>query len=272
MNVIFFGAHPDDCEFCAGGTAVKFLRAGHRVKFVSITNGEAGHMSVKPARLAAIRRREARESAAVLGVDWEVLGYRDGRLTPSVELRERLVAVIRAWRADLVVCHRPNDYHPDHRAAGQAVQDTAYMALVPLFNPRSPALPDNPVYLYFWDRFRSPQPFRPDVLVPIDGELGLKIEALHRMKSQMYEWLPWTMHALDQVPGGEQQRKQFIKEFYLRRHPGDPYRQELVSLYGPQEARNIEFYEAFQLCEYGRQLTPLELHALFPGLPRRVDL
>jgi LmbE family N-acetylglucosaminyl deacetylase len=272
MNVIFLGAHPDDCEFCAGGTAVKLLRAGHRVKFVSVTNGDAGHMRLKPGRLAAVRRREAREAAAALGVAWEVLGYHDARLEPSVEVRARLVGLIRAWRADIVACHRPNDYHPDHRAVGQAVQDTAYMALVPLFNPRQPALPDNPVYLYYWDRFRSPEPFRPDVIVPIDEELDRKIEALHRMPSQMYEWLPWTMHVLDQVPAGAEERKAFIKDFFLRKHPGDPFREVLISRYGQEAARRIEFYEAFQLCEYGRQPSPAELHALFPGLPKRIDL
>jgi LmbE family N-acetylglucosaminyl deacetylase len=272
MNIIMFGAHPDDCELSGGGTAVRFARAGHRVKLVSVTNGDAGHQSLKPRELARIRRGEAQAAAAALGVASEVLDNHDGRLVPTVELRERLMALQREWRADVVVSHRPNGYHPDHRAVGQAVQDTAYMAIVPLFCPRVSALPDHPIYLHFWDRLQSPEPFRADVIVPIDDVLERKLEALHRMPSQMYEWLPWTMHALDRVPGGEEGRKAFIREFFLRQHQAESLRREIARRYGTRIARGVEFYEAFHLCEYGRQPTPAELHALFPGLPPRLDL
>lgn len=272
MNVIMFGAHPDDCEFSGGGTAARLAAAGHRVKLVSVTNGDAGHQSLKPRALARVRRLEAQSAAAALGAAWEVLDNHDGRLRPTVEVREQLMARLREWKADVVISHRPNDYHPDHRAVAQAVQDTAYMAIVPLFCPRSPALADNPAYLYFWDHFQSPEPFRADLIVPIDEVMEKKLEALHSMPSQMYEWLPWTMHALDQVPEGEAERKAFIREFFLRKHQQEAFRPQITRRYGARIARGVEFYEAFQLCEYGRQPAAAELHAMFPGLPPRLDL
>jgi LmbE family N-acetylglucosaminyl deacetylase len=267
-----FGAHPDDCEISGGGTAVRFARAGHRVKLVSVTNGDAGHQSLKPRQLARARRDEARAAAAALGVAWEVLDSHDGRLVPTVALRERLMTLVREWRADVVISHRPNDYHPDHRAVAHVVQDTAYMVIVPLLCPKVSPLRENPIYLYFWDRFQSPEPFRPDVIVPIDDCLERKLEALHRMPSQMYEWLPWTLQALDQVPAGEAERKIFIREFLLRPQLGEPLRREIARRYGARIAGGVEFFEAFQLCEYGRQPTVAELHSLFPGLPPRLDL
>ncbi len=272
MNVIVFGAHPDDCELSAGGTAAGLVRAGHSVKFVSVTSGDAGHMSRTPGELARIRRLEAEHAAEALGVQTEVLDIHDCHLAPTVEVRERLVRLIREWSADIVISHRPNDYHPDHRATGAAVQDTAYLVIVPLFCPEVPALPDNPVYLYLSDRFRSPEPFRADLIVPIDEALEQKIEALHRMPSQLYEWLPWTLHKLEELPAGEAERRAFIRDFFLRPRLDQSLRPEIERRYGKAAAGKIDFYEAFQLCEYGRQPGPAELHALFPQLPGRLDL
>jgi LmbE family N-acetylglucosaminyl deacetylase len=263
MNVIMIGAHPDDCEFCGGGTAALLARAGHRVKLLSVTNGDKGHMSYGPAQLAHIRRGEARAAAEALGASWEVLGVPDCHAVPTIALREKLVGIIRDWKADVVISHRSNDYHPDHRNTGLLVQDTAYLVMVPLFCRRIAVLRANPVYLYFQDRFKSPEPFRPDIIVPIDRVFTEKVEALNRMPSQLHEWLPWVEGELDKVPESIEGRRRFTEMFIRDRQEG-LWRKEISSRYG-RAASKIRMVEAFQLCEYGRQPSKKELDSLFPG-------
>src|SRR5438045_5585399 len=84
IRVIAFGAHPDDCDIRAAGTAAKFARLGYAVKFVSVTNGDAGHQSLGGGPLALRRRAEAEESGRRLGVTYEVLGNHDGELLPTL--------------------------------------------------------------------------------------------------------------------------------------------------------------------------------------------
>src|SRR3954471_1487334 len=187
LRVIAFGAHPDDCDIRASGTAALFASMGHAVKFVSVTNGDAGHQSMKGPELAARRRKEAAESARRLGISYDVLENHDGELLPTLPVRQQVIREIRGWNADIVLAPRPNDYHPDHRYTGVLVQDAAYMVVVPSVTPDTPPLRKNPVFLYFEDGFQRPQPFRPDVAVAIDDVFQKKIDALDAHVSQVYE-------------------------------------------------------------------------------------
>lgn len=263
MNVLMIGAHPDDCEFCAGGTAALLAAAGHRVKLLSVTNGDKGHHLLKPRGLARVRRAEAKAAASVLGTDWQVLDVPDCHVTPTVALREKLVGVIRAWKADVVISHRSNDYHPDHRNTGILVQDTAYLVMVPLFNPRVPPLRKNPIYLYFMDRFQSPEPFHADVVVPVREVFSRKVNALNSMTSQLHEWLPWVEGIEDEVPADAAARRAFTENF-LRRHHEGAWKGRGAATRG-SAARDATLVEAFQLCEYGRQPPLRELRAMFVG-------
>jgi LmbE family N-acetylglucosaminyl deacetylase len=193
VRIICIGAHPDDCEIEFGGTAAKFAALGHDVKFVSVTNGAAGHHRHSPKKLAAIRQGEAEAAARRLGiVETQILSYPDGDLAPTLEARHDILRQIRNWRADLVLTHRPWDYHPDHRYTAQLVQDSAYLVMVPHLCPDAPALRHNPVFLYLEDRFQLPVPFIADVAVDIDDVWDRKIDALDAHASQVYEWLPWV--------------------------------------------------------------------------------
>ena len=270
MNIIVIGAHPDDCEFFAGGTAVKFVEKGHRVKFVSVTNGDAGHMRLGREDLAQLRRQETAKADAILGVEFEILDNHDGRLAPDIEIREELIRLIRSWKADIVMSHRPWDYHPDHRNTAVLVQDTAYLVIVPNICPDTPALIHNPVYMYLQDDFIEPIPFRPDVIVPIDDVFRIKVEALHAMPSQFYEWIPWTMNIIDSVPEKESERKIWLDNL-IREWMKNPFNTEMETMYGRETAGKIEMIEAFQVCEYGHQPTCRELSALFPFLPEFVS-
>src|ERR1700730_179453 len=174
IRVIAFGAHPDDCDLGAAGTAAKFARMGHQVKFVAITNGDAGHQTMGGGELAKRRRAEAMESARRIGITYEVLDNHDGELLPTLEVRKQVIRRIREWNADIVIAPRPNDYHPDHRYTGVLVQDAAYMVVVPNVTPDVPPLRKNPVFMYFQDGFQRPNPFRPDIAISIDDVADVK--------------------------------------------------------------------------------------------------
>ena len=158
LNIICFGAHPDDAEYKSGGVAALWAKAGHRVKLVSVTNGDIGHWAMAGGPLAKRRTAESGLVAKRLGVTSEVLDIHDGELEPTLENRKKITRLIREWNADIVISHRPWDYHPDHRYVGVLVQDAAYMVQVPHFCPDSPPLKSNPLFLYSSDRFRKPYP------------------------------------------------------------------------------------------------------------------
>jgi LmbE family N-acetylglucosaminyl deacetylase len=266
LNVIAFGAHPDDCDQRAGGTAAKYAVLGHRVRFVAVTNGDAGHQTEGGGALAARRRAEAREAGRRIGIDYVVLDNHDGQLLPTVDVREQIIRQIRLWNADLVLAPRPNDYHPDHRYTGILVQDAAYMVVVPNIAPDTPALRKNPVFMYFEDGFQKPQPFRPDVSVSIDDVLEKKIDMLDAHVSQVYEWLPWVAGALDKVPRDPVARRRWLGETRAA-PPTAAVRATLVTWYGAEQGAAVRHAEAFEICEYGTRPDEAMIRKLFPFLP-----
>jgi LmbE family N-acetylglucosaminyl deacetylase len=267
LNIIAFGAHPDDCDIRVGGTAAKWAAAGHRVRFVSVTNGDAGHQSQGGGALGARRRAEAQEAGRRLGVDYVVLDNHDGELMPTLQVREQIIRLIRQWKADLVLGPRPHDYHPDHRYTGILLQDAAFMVTVPNVAPDTPALRQNPVFMYFEDGFQKPNPFTPDVAVSIDDTFEKKIDAIDAHVSQMYEWLPWLNGRLDQVPKDPAARRAMTAKQRWGRVT-DATRAALVKYYGTEAGAKVEHAEAFEICEYGRRPDAAEVKRLFPFLPR----
>ncbi len=266
IRVIAFGAHPDDCDIKAGGLAAKYAAAGHLVKFVSVTNGDAGHHQQGGGMLAARRRAEAIEAGRRLGIEYEVLDNHDGELTPKLAVRNQIIRRIRQWDADIVLAPRPNDYHPDHRYTGILVQDASYMVTVPNLVTDAPALRKNPLFLYFSDGFRRPQAFRPDIVVSIDDVIAKKYAALDAHVSQVYEWLPWHAGVLDQVPKDPQARLRWLEK--QRSQAVQPeWRDALRKWYGAQAA-SIQAAEAFEITEYGMQPTDDDIRRLLPFFPR----
>jgi LmbE family N-acetylglucosaminyl deacetylase len=266
MNIVCVGAHPDDCECFAGGTAVLWARLGHRVVFVSMTNGEAGHYAMAGGPLAARRAREARMSAERGGVQELVLGYRDGELEATLDARREILRILRRFEADIVLSHRPNDYHPDHRYASILVQDAAFMVTVPNVCPEAPRLARNPVFMYMSDVFAKPTPFRPDVAVDVTDVMDAKLDMLDAMESQVYEWLPWLDGQLESVPADAAGRRVWLKESwtpFFKKHTkfAAP---ALVKWYGAAKAKRVDFAEGFEICEYGHQPSDEELAVLFP--------
>jgi LmbE family N-acetylglucosaminyl deacetylase len=266
IRAIVFGAHPDDCEIRAGGTAALWTGMGHAVKFVSTTNGDAGHHAMSRADLAIRRRGEAFAGARLLGAECEVLDFHDGELLPSLELRREIIRLIREWRADVVLGPRPNDYHPDHRNTGIAVQDAAYLVMVPTLVEQAAALPHNPVFLYVEDHFQRPNPFRPDIAVAIDEAIECKAAALDAHASQFYEWLPWVEGQTAEVPAEAAARREWLAK--TRSGSVTPeVRAALRRWYGAERGGAARHAEAFEICEYGSQPDEAAIRRLFPMLP-----
>ena len=265
IRVIAIGAHPDDCDIKAGGIAAKYAAGGHKVKFVSVTNGDAGHQAEGGGMLAARRRAEAQESGRRLGIEYEVLDNPDGELVPSLDVRLQIIRRIRAWDADIVIAPRPNDYHPDHRYTGILVQDASYMVTVPNIASDTPAIRKNPLFLYFSDRFTRPQPFRPDIVVSIDDVIDKKYEALDSHVSQFYEWLPWHAGTLDQVPKDPRERLEWLRSNRRFSMP-ETWRDAARARYG-EAAAEIRHAEAFEITEYGLQPDELDIRRLVPFFP-----
>jgi len=271
LRIIVFGAHPDDAELKAGGTAAKWAKLGHQVKMVSVTNGDIGHWREAGGPLAKRRLAEAKAADKILGVTCEVLDIHDGELEPTLENRKKITRLIREWKADVVIAHRPWDYHPDHRYVGVLVQDAAYMVAVPHFCPDTPPLKANPVFLYASDNFQKPYRFRPDIVVAIDDVIETKFDALHELESQVYEGgALGSEEAFRLVPPASNpaaRKAWFRKDHYWSKRDADvadQCRDALVAAYGSEKGKKVKYAEAFEVCEYGRRVNTELIKKLFP--------
>ncbi len=270
LKLLILGAHPDDAEYHAGALASLYRELGHTVRMVSATDGSAGHHLKPRAEVARIRRKEAAAAAQVIGAEYEVWENPDGQLLPDLALRWQVIAEIRRFAPDLVLTHRPYDYHPDHRALGQAVQDASFLVTVPHIVPEVPALRRDPVVGYLPDLFTRPVPLQADVVLDITGQVDTVTRMLACHRSQCFEWLPYLAGEEDQVPRDPSAEHAWLREWYLRqiRPRADRFRPQLIATYGPERGSRIECAEVFEISPYGRPLDDAERKRLFPFIPR----
>ncbi|MDC0143347.1 PIG-L family deacetylase [Verrucomicrobia bacterium] len=268
LRIIAFGAHPDDAEFQLGGCAIKWAQLGHKVKLVSVTNGDIGHWKMAGGPLAKRRTAESKEAAKRMGVESLVLDIHDGEIMPTLANRKTIARLIREWQADLVFTHRPHDYHPDHRNAGLLIRDAAFMVGVPFYVPDTPPVKRNPVFMYFPDRFTRPYPFQADIAISIDDVFDEKVHALDALESQVYEGgANGSAQTLIQRKAHDPvARKEILKASWTGRNGriADRFRESLVKWYGSEKGKAVKTAEAFEVCEYGRRPSETELKTLFP--------
>lgn len=274
IRAMMIGAHPDDCDFRCGGLALKYARAGHKVKFLAMCNGEGGHHILKPDEVSQRRYKETQRVAEFAGIEYDVwLDVKDCNLYADLETRKRLVREIRKFNPDIIFCSRPNDYHADHRNASILVQDATYLLIVPNYCPDVPAMKKAPAVLYFYDHFQTP-PFRADVAVDIDDVIDDKFKMLACHESQVFEWLPYTKGTLKDVPKDQKERLEWLHEpriprdgtppdletisknligaqsEYREAKPAIMHRDALIKRYGDGGKRTL-FAEIFSVSEYG---------------------
>jgi len=267
LRIIVFVAHPDDADILVGGVAALYSQMGHKVKFVSLTNGNKGHHLMKPNELAARRKRELQAAGRILGVEYISLDNNDGELMPTLENRFAVIKLICDWKADIVITHRPNDYHPDHRYSSIIVQDAAYMISVPQMIPNGEPLRKTPLFLYAFDRFQKPMPFSPDIVVDITAVAEKKADAICAHESQVYEWIPWIDRWTNELPSDPAERRKFVGDLYLAMSSVERFRDAALNWYTPAQLQNIRYAEAFEICEYGLMPDKGKIKQLFPMLP-----
>lgn len=281
MKILVIGAHQDDNELRVGGIAFKWVEVGHTVRFLSLSDGSGGHhiMNAKETR-----ERRAKESAAVaeyMGIEYDIWDIEDCRIVADLPTRERLIRYIREFSPDLIVAHRPNDYHADHRAAGQLVMDASYILTVPNACSDVPAMRFMPTIVYNEDNFKNPE-FSPTYVVSIDDVIDKKLHIVHLNESQVYEWLPYTHGEV--APDDAEGRKSFLKGMEITSEttdeeimgavnnfgyavrfakPAAKFRRLLVEKYGTEKGAKVRYAEAFELCEYGRKPDEAFVKAIF---------
>ena len=228
---------------------------------------------MKPKGIRDRRYKETRAVAKLAGIEYDVWqDVSDCTLCADLQMRKRLTREIRKFNPDVIFCHRPNDYHADHRNASVLVQDAAYLLIVPNFCPDVPAMTKSPVILYFYDRFQNP-PFRADVVVSTDDVVDDKFKMLACHESQVFEWLPYTKGTLESVPKTYAERIRWLREplvprdvalidtqtlnstigttsEYREARAAVMYRDVLIKRYG-KAGEKVLFAEAFSISEYG---------------------
>ena len=266
LRIIAFGAHPDDAELKAAGVAAQWAARGHKVKFVAMTNGDVGHFEMAGGPLARRRKAEVQECARILGIETEVLDIHDGELTPSLENRKTVARLIRSWQADIVLGHRPYDYHPDHRYTGVLLDDSAVVVVAPFFVPDTPPTPVNPIFMYYSDAFQDPKPFTPTFVAGIDDVADKKWKCISAMPSQFGDKDSWQGRTLPNIPAGDRERQTHLLEIVKKRNVAvaEQYRDRLIALHGAEQGKKVMYAEAFQISQYGRQVPVEELKRLFP--------
>lgn len=266
LRIIAFGAHPDDAELKASGVAALWAAQGHKVKFVAMTNGDIGHFGTAGGPLAQRRKAEVAECARILGIETDVLDIHDGELMPSLDNRRTVARLIREWQADIVMGHRPYDYHADHRYTGVLMNDAAVIVAAPFFTPDTPPTARNPVFMYYSDGFQDPKPFEPTIVVGFDTVADKKWRCVSAMPSQFGDRDSWQARTRPNVPQSDSERAAFLLEGVKQRSAdvANQYRDKLVALYGSERGKAIKYAEAFQLNQYGRQASLEELKQMFP--------
>ena len=279
MKILAIGAHQDDNEFRVGGMASKWVKAGYEVRFLSMCNGCGGHHIMTPEQTSARRAKESAAVAEYLGIRYDVWDIDDCTLMADLPTRMRLIRYIREFSPDLIIAHRPNDYHADHRASAQLVADASYILTVPHTCPDVPAMRRMPVIVYNEDRFKNPE-FRATYVVDMDEQIETKLHIAHLNESQVYEWLPYTHD--ETVPKSEEDRIAFLKGMEITSDTTDAevmaasrgyavrfaktaarFRRELIEKYGEEKGAKVRYAEAFELSEYGRQPDKALADALF---------
>ena len=268
MKVLMIGAHQDDNEFRCGGLAHRLTKMGHEVRLVSCCNGSGGHHIMTPEETSKKRAEESAAVAKLLGIRYDVWDNEDCTLVADLETRRKMIRYIRAFSPDLVITHRSNDYHADHRAVAQLVQDASYMLTVPHECPDVPAMRRMPVIMYNEDRFKNPE-FRADIVLDMDDEIETKLRIAHLNECQVYEWLPYT-HEYETPPEDEEERFEWLQGMKITSETTDEevmtagrgysvryakvaarFRKQLIEQYGQERGEKIRFAEAYEVCEYG---------------------
>lgn len=261
LKIMIIFAHPDEGEKYTGGIAALYTKMGHQVKFMSLTNGDAGHYAMNPVELTKMRYQEAMESKRILALDaYEVLDYHDKYLKNTKEAQEKVIKSIQDWQADVVFTYYPAEGgHIDNMTAGYIVRDAA----------PNLQMKKKPVFVYVRDYHTIKFSYIPDFAVAIDTVWPVKLAALGAHRSQLADVIPHSMGILDEVRADPEKQKKIIYDnAYPFSSVTDINRPALLKWYGKDSA-GIKYIESYEIAEFGRQLEEKEMPLFFPMLSQR---
>jgi len=183
LDILVFGAHPDDVELSCGATIAKEISLGKKVGIVDLTRGELGTRGS-----ADLRDQEAANAAKVLGVDIrENLRFRDGFFVNDEAHQLEVIKMIRKYRPDVVICNAVDDRHIDHGKGSKLVSDACFLSgLVKIETNSDGALqqPWRPKLVYHYIQWKN---LVPDFVVDVTGFMDVKVDSLMVYKSQFYD-------------------------------------------------------------------------------------
>jgi bacillithiol biosynthesis deacetylase BshB1 len=237
LDILAFGAHPDDVELGCGGTLIKEVAAGKKVGIIDLTYGDLGTRGT-----VEIRLKEAAIAAELMGLSIrENLGFRDGFFQHDEVHRLKVIEVIRKYCPEIVICNAPEDRHPDHGRAAELVAEAAFYAglikiethdengvLQPAWRPK---------VVYHYIQFKD---LKPDFVVDISDFMEAKMKAILAHASQFYnpnsaepqtliaspEFLDYTRHRASSL--GIIANVKYAEGFLVRRLPGVNYISDLL--------------------------------------------
>src|SRR4051794_36853536 len=178
-RVLAIHAHPDDIEILAGGTLALLAESGHEITMATFTPGDCGSRELGPEEIAALRRREAANSAAHIGAQYVCLEFRDLAVFNDEPSRRRVTGILRQTRPDLILTSSPVDYLCDHEAASALVRDACFTAPIPNYHADGDPLDAIP-HLYFMDPIgggdRVERVLLPDLVIDVSTNFHRKRE------------------------------------------------------------------------------------------------
>ena len=261
LRVMVIFAHPDEGEIYAGGVTALYTKMGHEVKFMSLTNGDAGHFSMKPEDLAERRYKEAMRAKEILGLSaYEILSYHDGVLKNEEEVQNKVTESIEAWNADVVFTFYPaKGGHNDNMNAGWIVRKAS----------KKLDREELPVFIYMRDFHTVSFSYIPDIAINIDEVWETKLASCRAHESQVVEYNPEAEGVLDEVLASKKKQDDFL---FHNTSPFSLVRPDnllaLEKWYGKEMAQNVTFVEEFEIAEFGRQINDQEVFELFPMIGR----
>ena len=243
------------------GVTALYTKLGHEVKFMSLTNGDAGHYSMKPEELAERRYKEGMKAKEILGLsEYEILDYHDGILENTKKVQDEVINSIRAWGAHVVFTFYPAiGGHNDNMNTGWIVREAA----------KQLDKEEMPVFVYMRDFHTASFSYIPDIAIDIDDVWEKKIASCGAHESQVIEYNPNAEGVLDEVLASKEKQDEFL---FHNTVPFSIVRPDnylaIKKWYGVDVARDVTFVEEFEIAEYGRQINDQEVFELFPMLPR----
>ena len=177
LDILVFGAHPDDVELGCAGTILKHIKQGLKVGIIDLTNGELGTRGT-----SLTRSDETKKATKVLGVHIrENMGFKDGFFENNESNRLNLIKKIRKYQPEVVITNAPSDRHPDHGRASDLTLDSCFLSGLEKINTSQKVW--RPKHIYHYIQFNN---ILPDFVVDISNEMDKKIESVLCYKTQFY--------------------------------------------------------------------------------------